>query len=136
MVAHAVPGLGDNGSTLPLCHEGDYRTCLVTRSTGRSEGTDFAPLGSGSAPYAPNQPSTVVFSPYVLSMPEILDPEPTEQAFSSAPAIISSRGFLCARLGISVSLPPHFTNEKLRLRMAKQPSGDHTTSRTGLELRI
>lgn len=63
MVAHVVPGLGDNGSTLLLCHEGDYKSCLATKSTGRSKGIDFAPLGGGAAPYSPRQPSTVVFSP-------------------------------------------------------------------------
>lgn len=54
-------------------------------------------------------------------MAGIFDPESTKQAFSSAPAIISSRGFLCVRLGISVSLPPHFTDKKLRLKRQSGP---------------
>lgn len=46
-------------------------------------------------------------------MAEILGPEPTKQAFSSALAIISSRGFLWVSLGVSVNLPPHFMDEEL-----------------------
>lgn len=86
MVAHVVPGLGDNGSTLLLCHEGDYKSCLATKSTGRSKGIDFAPLGGGAAPYSPRQPSTVVFSPRIYP--------PCWPAWSSTMIFVSDGGDL------------------------------------------